>query len=239
MISVKRLKSIRSAIQVAKRRLGQDHDRNRPLFTAWGVEGDREIGSFYNYKRKIKVLDVECGKEVILPCDVVAVIGVIFGDLGCECSDVFRQGFRYYSNASYNDGFYSFGAYTMCTLFEIQDGRLIFLSPLPLPKVTVEVLCYETDGEGLPMISENHVRAVGQYIELQWSLRSKHVPNQLQISPQECDRMDAEWHRLCRLARANDGEVSQTERAQIVAMINDPLSGYKTATWMYNDVYYR
>lgn len=246
MINIKRLKSIDSAIQWAMNRTGADNDRNRPLFAAWGIEADREIGSFYNYKRKIKVLDVSCQKEVDLPCDAVAVIGVLSGDQGCDCQKIFRQAFQYYTTGNYTSAFFSFnmfsdspnGSFTLFTKFEIQDGKLIFLTPVTTAKVTVEYLGYETDDNDLPKISESHVRAVGQYIELQWSLRSKHVPDQRQISRVDIQEMDFEWHRLCRLARADDARPTQTEQAQIVQMFNDPLSGMGAATWRYPDEFY-
>lgn len=246
MINVKKLRSMDHAIQIAMNRMNLQDDRMRPLLATWGVEADREIGSFYGYERKIHVLPVQNQNEVILPCNVVSVIGVLYGDMGCDCQKVFRMAYQYYSTGAFSSGYFLFQSLTdssgivlsPITRFDIRDGKIMFFTPVDLAQVTVEVLQYRVDEKGIPMVDEGHLRAIAQYIELQMALRSKWGASEDKITQAEVDAIDYEWHRLCRLARAEDASPSQTERAEIVSMMNDPLTGMTNSVWRYPDEFY-
>lgn len=237
--------SIKNAIQQAQDNMGIDHNRDVPLFTSWAVEADRKIGSYYSYKKKIVVLDVDnCRAE--LPCESVAVLALMLGDHGCDCGTVFGGLFSFInaSLAAHNagsgwividdSGSRSFGCGAN---YEIQNNQLVFDRNLDAQKVTVQILALEVDAEGFPLINANHVDAVAQYIEYKNALRTRWNSIENKITETGIMHMQAEWGRKCRWARGDDGEPSVSDKNQIVSMINDPISGIGISLYKFNEIW--
>ena len=249
-MSVKRKISIRNAVQSALDNMGGDEVRDTPIFISWAVEADRKIGSYYAYKRKICVLDVtDCTAE--LPCDAVAVLGVLLGDHGCDCDLNFESIFRFFAfnrinvDATANFVVIDSGAGsntgTTCSniRWEIQNNNLIFSSKIELGKVTIQYLGYEVDECKFPLINENHVDAIAQYIEYKAAMRIRWKPVEYRINATAIHEMKREWNRKVALARGDDADPSESERAEIKDMINNPMSGVGIAMWKYNDYWFR
>lgn len=252
-MSILRKISIKNAIQQAQDNMGIDHNRDIPLFTQWAVEADRKIGSYYSYKRKIVILHVEnCRAE--LPCETMGVLGVVFGDRGTKCDTLFHQLHRQEGGLGwmYSD-FWGEPGCCRSMRYEIQNNHLVFSgnfhtlhSTLPIPpnshhdfrrRVTVEILALETDQEGFPLINENHVDAVSQYIEYKQALRTRWNSIENKITETGIADMKMEWGRKCRDARADSGEPSQSDLQEIKNMINDPISGVGIHLLQLNNVW--
>ena len=50
--------------------------------------------------------------------------------------------------------------------------------------------------------------------------------------------MERTWNKKCRQARADDAQPSESERREIVAMVNDPMSGIGLIQWSLSDNWY-
>lgn len=240
-MSVNRLISIKVPVLNALQDMGMDIAKDVVVFTRWAVEAERDhIGSYYSYKRKRAVLTIK-NCTAILPCDSAFVQGMILGDHGCDCEDLFE---RCFSSLT------TFRQETVKTFFvidqpsegqiitlsdlkwEIQQGKLVLKNNHDGEKITIQYLGFETDEDGFPKVMENHVPAIVEYIMYKVAVRSR-------FSPQKMDHADIqrhwrEWMRQASHARAEDAQLSETDRAEIIAMIHDPFIGYGLETGMFN-----
>lgn len=230
-----KLISIKVPVLNALQDMGIDMAKDVPAFTRWASQAEKEIGSFYSLRRKRAVLTIK-GCTAELPCDATFVQRVLLGDFGCDCDDLFSTILNLGSatiSANTQDSFIVVNAPSddIPTSFaysgirwEVQQNKLVFSSNREGQKVTIQYLGFETDEDGLPKVGENHIEAIVEYIMYKYSIRSR-------FSPIKMDHSDVqmhwrEWMRLCSHARADDAELSETDRMQIVAMIHDPWIGY-------------
>lgn len=234
--------SIKVPVLNAMQDMGIDFAKDTPTFTRWAAAAENQIGSYYSLKKTIKVLTIKgCAAE--LPCEASTVQRVLLGDFGCECDDLFNRILNISPQVIENNtqqGFIvvnqpSEGTPFSCSLsgirWEVQGNKLVFNSDRDGEKVTVQYLGLETDDDGFPKVGQNHVDAIVEYIMYRYAIRSR-------FSPIKMDHMDVrrhkdEWNRLCSHARAEDAELSETDRMQIVAMIHDPYIGYGLEVGMY------
>lgn len=243
--------SVKLAVQRALDTLGDEYTRYFDKMSVFAVEGNERIGGFYEYKRKIVVLPVnDCRAE--LPLGTKSVIGIILGDHGCDCGQDFEYANRIVRDAhnsylglafgsilvggSFTANFNSeakftstFGGLFGCSdlRWEIQDNAIVFTSNIPnsISQVTVQILCYETDDDGLPMINHVNTQAVAKYIEWQMAESIKWRPGR-QFTPNDRRMMQHEWNRLCSDARAMAGEPNPSQYREMTRLVNDPLIGY-------------
>lgn len=230
-MSMNKLVSIKVPVLNAIEDMGLDIAKDVPTFTRWAADAEKQIGSYYSFVRKIDVITAK-NCTVNLPCDCSHVQYVILGDYGCDCSDLFS---RCYVAST------SIGASTTDTfliidkpetgnvvlgglLWEVQNGQIVFNKDYNNQKVTVQYLGFKTDEDGFPLVGENHVEAIVTYIMYKFARRSR-------FSPIKMDHMDVrelwrEWNRLASNSRADDGEITDVDRQQIVGMISDPFIGY-------------
>lgn len=240
-MSIKKKVSIKNAIQYAADMMNMDDFRNRPLMTVFAVEADQKIGSYYSYKKSIAVLDIHnCRAE--LPCGSVAILGMIMGDQGCDCGLYFNN---IYSNYGLNpisvsgSGFIVMDVLTGSCVqaqvkYEVQGNCIVFASNFDGLKVTIQYLGYEIDKEGFPLVNENHIDAIAQYIEYKFALRSRYKPREFRMDEQQINSLKVEWGRKLRDARAEDGAPDTSDQIELTNMINDPISGVGMAMWQYN-----
>lgn len=216
--------------------LGLDETRMMPLLKRWAVEADHKIGSYYAYKRQICVVEVkECKAE--LPCGAVSVLAWIYGDHGCDCGLLFSQ--CYSTQVSLGiavsglNGFEfidAVGHQGSCRCvqvgWEIQNNHIVFNKSFPAgTKITIQYLGYEEDSDGFPLVNENHGSAITAFLEWQLAKQSRWKPTVKTQNENAIKEMERSWAQECRQARAEDAQPSDSERAEIVAMINNPLSG--------------
>jgi hypothetical protein len=223
--------------------MGLRDDRLRPKFTRWAVDAENKIGSFYSYKRDYVKVTMDDEHRGELPCHIVAVMGIIMGcvDTTDEAQKIFREQYNYagsYGNYNATNFLYypllGFQTYAN-TSWEIQNNRIVFMYPQTVEEITLDCMVYEVDCDGLPMINEEHRDAIAQYIKLKRAEESVFNPQATRVGPGDTERIRAEWNRKCSDARANDSDPSASDRAAIVSMINDPLSGCSKAIHIYQN----
>jgi hypothetical protein len=238
-MSIKKLISIKNAVQNTFEDIGIDITKDIPVFTRWAVAAEREIGSYYSYRKKISVLTIEnCRAK--LPCDAMAVQIVIGGDQGCDCGDLFSRcsvlsnnsvALTSISTFSNTNSFLvvdsTFGLNDLrftSTGWDIQNDYLVFKSNLDGEKVTIQYLGLEVDCDGFPLICENHLEAITEYIMYKYCMRSRFSANKIDLG--DAKLHFAEWNRLCSHSRAMDNEISESDKNEIAALLNNPLSGW-------------
>lgn len=238
-MSLNKLISIRNPIIDALDMVGADRSVDMPIFTTWAIQAEKEIASHPPLKRQRKVLTIE-GCRAELPCCIMKLEGAIMGDHGCDCSDLFNRCFMgdVFINGSSPTGFmivdYNpsatnyFGGYIYN---EIQDNHIVFRNDLDGQKITIQYKGYEEDEHGFIMISENHVRAITEYILWKYGVRSEYT--QKMLPPALTLEHKMEWFRLCKHSRAMDSELSPAEREELNQLVNDPYKGIGLWVGMY------
>lgn len=244
--------SINLAVQRALETMGDEFTRYEDKMRVFAVEGDNRIGPYSGFVRKIFVLDLaDCRAN--LPLGTKSVIGVFLGDQGCACGENFeyanrliRENFGSYLGLAFGTilvggGFTSnFNSSeqfvgTFGNLFGssgvrwyVQGNQIIFANHIntsAIDKVTVQLLCYELDEDGIPMINHAHVQAVGKYIEWQMAEHLKWKPGRF-FTQNDRLIMQREWNRLCSDARATSSKMSESQYKETVRLLNDPLAGH-------------
>lgn len=239
-MSVNRLVNIKVAVLNALQDTGIDVTKDIPTITRWAADAEREIGSFYSLKRKQDVLVVNgCTAEI--PCDASTVQGVLLGDYGCECGELFTRcfGFAQSITAANTDTFLIIDKPTNDNMFllggikwSVQQGKIVFSQSYDKKKITIQYLGFAIDQDGFPMIMENHVEAIVHFIMYKYAIRSRFTP--IKMDRADINHFWREWMRLCSHARADDAELTDSERQEIVMMIHDPFSGYGLEVGMHN-----
>lgn len=232
-MSINKLISIKNPIVDAMDMLGVDHTAFTPLFTRWAILAEKDIGSYFQFKKKRAVLDiVNC--HACLPADAVYLQRALLGDFGCDCADLFNSvcgnlgaisadqsslsqgGFLIVDLASSNGTIRSFVGHT------VQGNKIIFNQDYDGQKTTIQYLGYETDCDGFMMVGENHVQAIMWNLIWKFYFQKKDI-NNFEISKMREAKL--EWNRECSHSRAVDGELTETEREYAVDMLHDPYIG--------------
>jgi len=241
-MSVNKLISIKNPIVDAMDLLSVDHDKNIPFFTRLATLAEKEIGSFYQYTLKREVITItNC--TACLPNDAVYVDIAILGDLGCDCDDLraivngsgvlnlpstvgtVDNSFLVVDIGSASEG----GGLIGSINFSIQNNKLIFEQNLDGYSITVQYLAYAVDCDGFMEIGENHVQAIKWYIIWNYLYRKNGI-NSMEYGKMNMAR--EEWNRECRHARAQDAELTNSQRAKMVGMYANPVSGVGMAYGM-------
>ena len=233
-MSVNKLISIYDSVNDAFEDMGVDISNDTPVFTRWAIKAEKKIGSYYGLKRKVFVLDVKnCIAHI--PANARFVQIVVEGDKGCECDDL-RQQCNLPTNifgapGSENHTFLvvdipggnSTGLYSKVR-WEIQDNKIVFAHKMTCEKITIQALVYEVDCHGFPLVNENHIEALTNYIMYKYASRSRFSANKMDMG--DVIRLKNEWIITKGEAIADDSELSETDRQDIVNMIHDPWIGY-------------
>ena len=230
-MSINKLISIKSPIVDALDMVGGDRSVDMPVFMTWAYQAEKEIGSPLPLKRKRAVLDI-VGCKAALPCCVETLEGAIMGDHGCDCADLFNNCFlgNVFINTQSPPSFlivdYNPNAtdyYGGIVDYQIQDNHIVFKNNLDGKKVTIQYKGYDEDKEGFLMISENHARAITEYILWKYGVRSEYT--QKPLAPALTNQHKLEWFRLCRHSRAMDNLLTPSDRIELTGLVNDPYKG--------------
>lgn len=235
-MSINRLISIKNPIIDALDMVGADRSTNMPTFTSWAVDAEREIMSRGSMVRKKAVLDI-CGCKAQLPCGAVILQCAIMGDHGIDCDSLFNRCFgggqgSYFANTGegFSSGFLIVDIYSPNisdgygqVAYQIQNNALVFNNDRDGQKITVQYIGYQEDEHGFITISENHKRAITEYILWKYGIRSQY--SQKPLAPSLIQYHKTEWNRLCRHARAQDNMLTESEREEIAQALNDPYAG--------------
>lgn len=241
-MSVNKLISIKTPVVDAMDKLGIDHDKFIPLFTRWATLAEKEIGSKYQYITKREVLTVN-NCAACLPSDAVFIQTAVLGDLGCDCADLMANvcgcinstmGTLSPTGGSFlivdvGDGNgSSIRGYINHT---VQNNKLVFDQNFDGKAVTIQYLAPSTDCDGFTEIGQNHVLAITWYIIWQYFFRKVGM-NSLEYG--KMNKAEQEWHRECSHARAVDGQLTDSERQQIVyEILHNPYIGISVSVGMH------
>jgi hypothetical protein len=242
-MSINRLISIRNPIIDAMDMVGADRSVDMPVFTNWAVQAEKEIASRFAMVVSKKVLTIHgCAAE--LPCCAVILQRAIMGDHGCDCDSLFSTCFQgagnYFINNTnqYSSGFLivdydpnSVNYFNGFIDYQVQNNQLIFRRNLDGKKVTIEYVGYQEDENGFIMISENHTRAITEFILWKYGVRSEYSARPL--SPAMTIEHKREWFRLCKHSRAQDNILTESDREEIAQVINNPYKGRGLWVGMY------
>lgn len=224
--------SIRVPVLNALQDMGIDIAKDVPVFTRWAAEAEKQIGSYYSLCKNIEVIKIKnCRAE--LPCDAAFVQLVILGEYGCECTDLFDLCISNSAilGAASTDTFLIIDsalstqtASLALMKWEVQGNNIVFRGDHDGELCTVQYLGFKKDEHGFPMVLENHVGALVEYIMFKYCVRSKFSP----VKMTDSDRMFhwREWMRQASQSRAEDAELSDSDRQEIIAMIHNPFGGY-------------
>lgn len=223
-MSINKLISIRNAILDATDLAAIDHNNFLPLFTTWAIKAEKEIGGL-SAITKYKVLDI-CGCTAEIPCDAVIVEAAILGSHDVECGALFSN----YLNtplvnqqkAGNNFLIIDIGSVDTpsCGIvpYDIQDNKLIFSRDLNDLKITIKYRGIVEDCDGFPLVSENHIDAIAEFIRHNWLKRKRKKTN---VDMAEMRDARIEWDRMCAHARAMDNALTETQRQSILDMLDD------------------
>lgn len=254
-MSINKLISIKSPIIDTFDFLGTDRSKDMPVFMTWAIEAEKEIGhSSHVLTRQKKLIDIH-GCKAELPCNAEVLEYAVLGAQNCDCNDL-RDNFSFAGlppgniNTSGSSAFLDGTGFLVIDVggdnnncnnldYEIQDNCIIFHRKQGNSVLTIQYLGLSLDEEGFPKISENHTRAIRQYLMLQYMIRSKFSSNP--FSSNDIQIAEQKWGRLVRHARADDNELSPSENEQLGNMIsNNPypgkglIVGMRTNNWYYN-----
>lgn len=246
-MSINKLISIRNPIINAFSTVGDDRVKDMPTYVNWAMEAEKEIGGIGGFVKKKAVLDI-CGCKAEIPCDAVYMQVALMGEQDCSCDDlgVLVSTGQFKVNQATNkvispaaldqSGFlvFDFNSDEGCwgiVDFEIQNNCMVFATNQNKVKVTIQYLGIETDCDGFPMISENHIRAIEHYLLYRYALRSRFSQKMMPLN--EVQFYKEEWFRLCKHARADDAELTPTDRLDIVRAINNPYAGHSLSEGMF------
>jgi hypothetical protein len=239
-MSINKLISVKNAIVDAMDRVGVDHDKLIPLFTRWAVLAEKEIGSYQQYVVKREVLTIEhC--TACLPSDAVFIQTAILGDFGCDCADLMANVCGCIGGGAFGAASGTFLIVDIGTSFNgsirgyvnhtVQNNKLLFQQDLDGKKVTIQYLAQEKDCDGFPLVGENHIMAIAEFIIWRYYFRK------VNLSPMEYGKMnkaEQEWHRECSHARAVDGQLTDSERDNIVyGILHNPYIGISLSSGMH------
>ena len=233
MSVINRLVSIKNPVLNALQDMGIDIAADVPVFTRWAADAEKNgIGSHYSYTKQIEVLTIEnCTVE--LPVNATYVQYVVLGDYGCECVDLFDvinrsipslTGFNTDNTFLIVDANGDQSCSQSSIKWTVQNGKLIFRKDYKGEKITVQYLGLERDQQGFPMVMENHVEAIVEYIMYKYCVRSKFSP--LKMTDSDRAWHYKQWNILASEARATDSIISDSDRQEIIAMIHNPYIGY-------------
>tara|TARA_R110000824_G_scaffold232905_1_gene421098 strand:- start:95 stop:808 length:714 start_codon:yes stop_codon:yes gene_type:complete len=217
--------------------IGNESIDDTPVLVDWAIDADKAIGSFYDYKEEIHVLEVSnCRTK--LPCGTIEVRGLLLGDHGCNCNLTFDNAKLVIQDLS--TGVETTGGLLAIAVVDsgdvtcnisnirwwVQNNNVIMDQNFDGNKVTVKLLMYQLDGDGFPLINEYNVKAIASYLEWRLAKRSMWSKNpREQFNMNMLRDLEARWERLCSDARAESSYPSNGERQELADMINNPISG--------------
>lgn len=240
---INKLVSIKNSVQSALDSIGAENTRMVPVLTTWGVYADDAIGGYRLLTKRTEVLTFTCN-YVELPEDTVCILPCfLWGDHGCDCNNSFTES-RWIIDNSFL-GISQVGSFVVIDnsaanpvklqgKYEIQDNKMVFPCNYDGEKITIQIIAYKRDQEGFIMINQNHVEACAQYMQYRLAKQTRFKTKEYRLSDTAILDERREWNRMCRDARATDGEATGPELENAINIINNPYSGIRGGYWLYN-----
>lgn len=231
-MSINKFIPLKDIIYDASEDMSIDINAQFPTFKRWAIWAEKQIHSPYSWCKKVTtVTATNCFAK--LPTDAMMVRAVVSGDCGCDCSDLVDGALAYaFANTTYDSSqiFLSIdvpspGQQILGSIrYSIHNNALLFNQNVDGQTFTVQYWAMHYDCDKEEMVSENHVEAIVTYLQYKTAARSRFTPNKMELG--EVEMLKRNWYMLRDNARADDAIINPSDRADIVAMINDPLIGH-------------
>jgi hypothetical protein len=253
-MSINKLVSVNNVIVNLLDSLMLDHTKHKPMFVNWIMEAEKEIGSYYQYVRKIAVIDIKnCCAE--LPQEAKVLELALLGDYGCDCGDLFTKFCGSALNASVTTGNVDSTSFLVVDLpstatsengyfgyglvnYKVSNNKVVLDRNYDGQKLTIQYLGLSIDCDGFPEVGENHLLALREYCMWQFKRRNPRSGIDLGIV-RDHERL---WNQYAASARADDAMPSAAEQELAANMVNNPYSGrglkltpmtnYGQSTWL-------
>jgi len=222
----------------------EDMIRMKPMLYKWAMDGDRRIGTYYEYKRK-KVVYTVSNCRIPIPCDAVYIAHIIIGDPGCDCDAIWNYVYGYFvsgvNEVSYPviidgvtetmDFLWSNGNYAPIHFDWQIQGNDIVIENANLNGQTVSVLYYgyQEDCDGRYLVWNSHADPISLYLQLfiakklQWKNFKRMKLSNMELGYIKI--LEDSYHTAVRHCRASDSEPSPPKEDHVFALINNPISG--------------
>lgn len=236
-MSINKLVSVNNVIVNLLDSLMLDHTKHKPMFVNWILEAEKEIGSYYQFVRKIEVLTIKtCYAE--LPQDARVLELALLGNYGCECGDLFSKFSGNVLNASVSRGSVDSTSFLVVDLpssataqngfmgygfinYKISNNKIVLDRDYDGQSITVQYLGLDVDCDGFPNVGENHLLALREYCMWQYKRRNPRSGIDLGIV-RDHERL---WNQYAASARADDAMPSASEQELAAKLVNNPYSG--------------
>lgn len=205
----------------------------KPTLIRWAKQADQRIGSGFSYTHDYFVLDV-ANMEAELPYSAVRIEGIILGDVLDSCPNVFNTISP--SVQEYNDGqiIWKWDSLNdMSTLYRlnwsIQNNKIVFQTPFTNTQITVKMLVYESDQDGIPLVPEGHIEAIAIFLQAKVAMKERYN----KYKKGKLSNMDlsfvqilkGEFVNQSRLSSSNDENNSDNHQDDAADIMNNPFSG--------------
>lgn len=235
-MAINKLVPISNAFTQLAEEVGSDILRMKPVLMRWAKQADTRIGSVYSSETNYYLLDV-VNLKAKLPDSAIRLQDMIIGDVLDNCPGVFDNLPTY----SETEGTYlgdqiiwqwsdleSF--YNMYSLnWTIQNNYIVFQTPFNSTEITVKLLTYPVDAEGMPLVPEGHIEAISCFLQAKVAMKerfNKYKRGRLSnMDLSYVELLKKEYVNQKRLAVANDDNFSENQERESSEILNQPYSG--------------
>ncbi len=237
-MSIKKKISISNAITEVIDMTSPEYLDMKPTLIRWAIRADQKIGSAYAYKREIILRNVS-DNIIELPDDVVYVKAILLGDQLDKDLDAFYNDFH---SDVQKDEQVIYGTTTVLywsvlsggfrcepLIWKVIDNSIVFDRTVNSEQATLMVLRYFRDENGLPMVNENHIEAIGMYLKYMIAEKERFKSfKKVKLTGMANNyvyEIKNEWRRSAANARATDGDTSSEHVRVLSEILNHPLTG--------------
>ncbi len=206
--------------------------RMKPTLVRWAKLADSRIGSIYSYETNYFLLNV-VNMKAELPLGAIRLEDMMIGDVLDNCPEVFNS-IPEYEITELNDVIWKWSTldknYTLYNLnWSIQNNNIVFQTSFTNTNITVKLLTYPINEEGIPLVPENHIEAIAAFLQIKIAMKERynkfkkgklsHMDNNF------IETLKREYVHQSRLSAANDDNYSDNQQIQSSEIINEPFTG--------------
>jgi hypothetical protein len=238
-MAINKLVSIGNAFSLLGEETSADVLRMKPTLVRWGKYAENRIGSLYSYETNYYLLDV-VNMKATLPLAAHRLDDMIIGDVLDQTPQIFDS-----IPPSYNETPATYmgeqiiwkwstlddQSYYNCYKlnWSVQDNQIVFQSSFTNTQITVKMLTYKTDVDGLPLVPENHIEAIASFLKgkiamkEQWNKFKRGKLSHMDLA--YINTLKTEYVNQARLSSAEDDNYSENRELEVSDMISNPFNG--------------
>lgn len=237
-MAINKLVPISNAFTQLTEETDSDILRMKPILIRWAKQADQRIGSIYSYETNYFVLDV-VNMKAELPLSSIRLEDMIIGDVLDRTPEIFDNIPVIYNEtpgtymgdpiiwkwSSLNENNYTF--YNLN--WSIQNNFIVFQTQFTNTQITVKLLTYSTDSDGIPLVPEGHIEAISIFLQAKAAMKERYNKfkkgrlSNMDLSFVEI--LKKEFVHQSRLAAANDDNTSDDQQSKSAQILNQPFSG--------------